>query len=939
NNQPRPALTGTKSNFTLVHNISNVSDERVKDYLRTEVLVKEWIEETLKLKIREALLDALKNGIVLCYLANIIQPNIVPVITEKSKLGLEFKNNIDFFLLALKDLGFPKQKLFNLNDLYEGENFVRVVECLSSLAQFACIHKGFQIPLKPLNQNIPIKMPQGEQLNRLKLQLSQIKNYTEKSSTGQPRPVGSAVAKARMALLAGNQIDVAKCERGFIRFQALFRGFKTRQMVKKIRRDVAYREKVASEILKTEEDYVKNLNLCIKYYMEPLLSKELITKEQQKLIFSDISIIYNFGNKFLEQLKGRCQPGKWYVYQKLSDMFISISAFFKVYTSYVQNYDTALETLTELKKNTKFMLAYTELKEKPEINNFDVTAFLIMPVQRVPRYYLLLTDLFKHTWPEHPDYENLKNALDKLKDVASFLNERKRESENFQKFTEIQSILVGKVPQLFTPSRRYINNISFFNNKKLETIVYIFNDVVIYGKPMKGIFSSSSDPNSRKVKYIDMIDLATSQVIEDPNHPNQFELKSSLGKELLIISKDKNTLASEIQKLINQIHEKQKLIEQKIIENSHLNKDDEGLTVEQQLSERKKIMKRVGSETASTTGTGSSSSIPTNTTTTTTATPNTPSSPTHIPNINNANITPPNQTPRSKEITPPTSPSSSSEPSIPVSSFISSLFNKKKPQNSPVSPEINSDNTPQPDEAELNNKASPKQSRKKRDTFSPSSLPSEGSDTNLSSNSAEKGNRPRSKSTSRLSKITGALTLRKRREKSTQIDQSSIPLSDDDDDDNSTISSANNTPTKPPSSSSPSTANESDLSLSPLSVSTPNLTQQQSQQPPSSSPSLSSSMTNPTSNRLSTSSSVSTNSEAESSTTTNDHSTPTPSNANTLTYEKILEQKSKGELDILKLETYLSDEEFKDLFRIDRIEFYKQPKWKQNQKKNQLKLL
>ncbi|KAN0034796.1 hypothetical protein ACTFIV_001328 [Dictyostelium citrinum] len=1037
NQNPRPILKGTKSNFTLVHNIGNVSDEKVKEYLKTEILVKEWIEEVLQIKIKESLSDSLKNGIVLCYLANAIQDNIVPTITEKSRLGLEFKKNIDFFLLALKDLGFPKQKLFKLNDLYEGESIVRVVECLSQLSKFACQNKGFQIPIKltPTSTQ-PIKLPTGEHLNHLKLQLSQIKEYTmDKSNSNQPR-MGTAVLKAKMALLAGNSIDFAKCERGFIKFQSLWRGFRVRQFVKHMKREVAYREKVIQEILKTEEDYVKNLNICIKGYMEPLVSREVITKDQQKLIFSDIQIIYNFGNKFLDQLRNRC-GNNWRVYQKISDLFLQISAFLKVYTSYVQNYNTALETLEELKKKDKqFIQVLNEQKESQQINGKDITSFLIQPVQRVPRYYLLLTDLVKHTWEDHPDLKPLVGAAEKIKDVAAFLNERKREGENFQKFTEIQSILVGKVPQLFTPSRRYIKQISFNPTKKHEIMVYLFNDLIVYGKVMKGIFSSgnnSSNNNSnatgsggsqysnynnnnnnnnnnniinenRKVKYQGMIELVTCIVVDDnyPSPSSHLDIRSNDKDNLLlltIISKneiERNNLKIEINKLISNIHENQRSKEQKIIESTSNNNNNNNTvvdntpepTIEQQLSERKKTMKRVESNSMNST----------TTTTTTTTTLIAPASTNTTPSTTPINS--PSRNNSSNNIVPPTSPEhSSQQQSIPVSSFISSLFNKKKSSsyNATLSPNKVENNTsdsessgntspqsPSSSFVDESEKSSPKTSRKKKaqsismsssptNSSSSSPQPSEDTNSNDSSNNnnaeiqeppKEKG-RPRSKSTSRLSRITGVLTLRKR--KTQVVDESQIPNSDDEAQSSPSkhstdLSQSQQNPTPSSSSSQQDDSSLASSSISPLSISTPNpipimasastntnttttatsntTTNSASHNSSATTHRLSSSSTNLSTNNSecepSNNKAGSSTSDLQSSTSSTSSSTTTAT-TNYLSYEKIIAQ--KNELDPLNLDQYLSNAEFKKVFGVERSEFLKFPKWKQNQKKKDLKLL
>lgn len=41
----------------------------------------------------------------------------------------------------------------------------------------------------------------------------------------------------------------------------------------------------------------------------------------------------------------------------------------------------------------------------------NLEAFLVKPVQRLPKYVLLFKDLLKHTETCHPDYNNLKKAL------------------------------------------------------------------------------------------------------------------------------------------------------------------------------------------------------------------------------------------------------------------------------------------------------------------------------------------------------------------------------------------------------------------------------------------------------------------------------------------------------------------------------------------------
>jgi hypothetical protein len=70
-----------------------------------------------------------------------------------------------------------------------------------------------------------------------------------------------------------------------------------------------------------------------------------------------------------------------------------------------------------------------------------LTSLLIQPVQRIPRYEMLLKDLLKYTWLSHPDYENLEIAVDKIVEAAAFNNEQKRKAECLMRLLDIQNEL------------------------------------------------------------------------------------------------------------------------------------------------------------------------------------------------------------------------------------------------------------------------------------------------------------------------------------------------------------------------------------------------------------------------------------------------------------------------------------------------------------------
>lgn len=133
--------------------------------------------------------------------------------------------------------------------------------------------------------------------------------------------------------------------------------------------------------------------------------------------------------------------------------------FLPLYTKFVQNYDAASMKIVELTKNSKFDAFLTKCKENPENKkNLTLESFLIQPVQRTMRYELLLRELLKHTWPDHPDYEGLKQAVEKVHQMAELLNLRKREGENNMELVNIDQNMSGKPKDLeiIIPSRKFI---------------------------------------------------------------------------------------------------------------------------------------------------------------------------------------------------------------------------------------------------------------------------------------------------------------------------------------------------------------------------------------------------------------------------------------------------------------------------------------------------
>jgi hypothetical protein len=117
---------------------------------------------------------------------------------------------------------------------------------------------------------------------------------------------------------------------------------------------------------------------------------------------------------------------------------------------YCTNYEKTISTLQELrKKDSQFDSWLDERLEKPETGHLDLGMLMIAPVQRIPRYRLLLLDLIKNTWEDHEDYNYLCNASKLMEDVAEKVNESISVAERMNKVLSIKSKVTG-IPEVRT---------------------------------------------------------------------------------------------------------------------------------------------------------------------------------------------------------------------------------------------------------------------------------------------------------------------------------------------------------------------------------------------------------------------------------------------------------------------------------------------------------
>ena len=103
----------------------------------------------------------------------------------------------------------------------------------------------------------------------------------------------------------------------------------------------------------------------------------------------------------------------------------------KIYNKYINNFTSAHKTVEFYMTKKKSFANY--IKSCKSTTQGEGSGYLlslmITPIQRIPRYELLLKQIKKNTSREHEDYYCLCNAYVSIKDIAEFHNEKRRQDE------------------------------------------------------------------------------------------------------------------------------------------------------------------------------------------------------------------------------------------------------------------------------------------------------------------------------------------------------------------------------------------------------------------------------------------------------------------------------------------------------------------------------
>nr|XP_006639227.1 PREDICTED: rho guanine nucleotide exchange factor 7 isoform X2 [Lepisosteus oculatus] len=411
--------------------------------------------------------SSLKDGVVLCRLLDRLRPGSIDKIYQEARNDSECLSNIREFL---KGCGSFRVETFDANDLYQGQNFSKVLNSLVALNKVtADIGVGSDSVCARHSSSHRIKSfdslgSQSSLSRSSKLLQNQYRSLDMTDNSNH-----QVVVKARfnfqqtnedeLSFTKGDLIHVTRVEEGGW-WEGTFNG-KTGWFPSNYVREIKGNEKpvspksgtlksppkgfdtsaisktyynlVLQNILETETEYAKELQNLLSNYLRSLQSTEKISSSDITHILGNLEEISTFQQMLVQTLEECTKLPE--AQQRVGGFFLNLMPQMKnLYVAYCANHPSAVHVLTE---HSEELGEFMELKGASSPGILVLTTGLSKPFMRLDKYPTLLRELERHMEDYHPDRPEIQKCMTAFKNLSAQCQEvRKRKELELQILTE-----------------------------------------------------------------------------------------------------------------------------------------------------------------------------------------------------------------------------------------------------------------------------------------------------------------------------------------------------------------------------------------------------------------------------------------------------------------------------------------------------------------------
>ncbi|KAM9034935.1 rho guanine nucleotide exchange factor 7 isoform X3 [Sarcophilus harrisii] len=505
--------------------------------------------------------SSLKDGVVLCRLLDRLLPGTIEKVYPEPRSESECLSNIREFLRGCGSS--LRLETFDANDLYQGQNFNKVLSSLVTLNKVtADIGLGSDsVCARPSSHRIKSFDSLGSQ---------SLLNRTSKLFQGQYRSLDMTdnsnhqlVVRAKfnfqqtnedeLSFAKGDIIHVTRVEEGgwwegthngktgwfpsnYVReiksnekpvspksgaLKSPPKGFDTSAINK------SYYNVVLQNILETENEYSKELQTILSTYLRPLQSSEKLNSTNILYLMGNLEEISSFQQMLVQSLEECTKLPE--AQQRVGGCFLNLIPQMKtLYLAYCANHPSAVNVLTE---HSEDLGEFMEMKGANSPGILVLTTGLSKPFMRLDKYPTLLKELERHMEDYHPDRQDIQKSMTAFKNLSAQCQEvRKRKELELQILTEAIRCWEGD-------DIKTLGNVIYMsqvmiqcagNEEKNERYLLLFPNILLM---------LSASPRMSGFIYqgkLPMTGTTITKLEDSENHKNSFEIAGSMIERILV---------------------------------------------------------------------------------------------------------------------------------------------------------------------------------------------------------------------------------------------------------------------------------------------------------------------------------------------------------------------------------------------------------------------
>ncbi|ORX62362.1 hypothetical protein DM01DRAFT_1299021 [Hesseltinella vesiculosa] len=188
------------------------------------------------------------------------------------------------------------------------------------------------------------------------------------------------------------------------------------------------------ELIYTEKDFVDDLAYVYKYWIQPLLTQDIIQPPERRLpfvrdVFWNLQEVHDTNELLLKALQARQKKNP--VVQAIGDLILDHVGHFSPFVKYGAHQIIGKSCFeTEKSANPAFARFVQTTERLPVSRKLELNGYLTKPTTRLGRYNLLIREILKHTPKDHPDQDSLTAAMKVIADLLSNMNYETGKTEN-----------------------------------------------------------------------------------------------------------------------------------------------------------------------------------------------------------------------------------------------------------------------------------------------------------------------------------------------------------------------------------------------------------------------------------------------------------------------------------------------------------------------------